>query len=110
MSRFNRKKLGVERLCITFHNNDAFELIDNYFKLAFCIDNDEYIYLSRTLTKDELDMMIDISTFTKKRKALELVDKHLKTYYDNIETKHDDITIMDRCKLSLIQLTPYINV
>lgn len=78
MSRFLRKKRP--EYVLNIHGIGIFDLVDNEIKQTFYITDAEYDYLTEKMIDAEIDnLLIDRqSSFGKKRKCLEMINKYLK--------------------------------
>jgi hypothetical protein len=66
------------------------DLVDNMIKQAYNITDDEYDFIAGETSDEDLNIFLDglgdfktTSTFTEKRRALEVRNKYIKMYNEN---------------------------
>ena len=81
MSRFERKKRGVECLKLKQQGRISFgDLADNAIKELFYVTDEEYDLICDKTTDEELDCIVDIVSFVEVsisdiKRALTIIDK-----------------------------------
>lgn len=91
MGRIERKKLGTERLKLKCSDSEGtprhvsmFDVFDDAVKETYCIDDEEYDFLALHASDEELDdIMAEMqikASYTKAKRALEVIDKYVELY------------------------------
>lgn len=70
--------------CFNTHGG-MFELMDNHYTTTLNVTIDELEFISNEMSEEEMDLMTSpVYTFTHRRKILEIRNKYLKIYNDEI--------------------------
>lgn len=81
-SRAKRRNRTCEDLGIK-NEGGMLDLVDNAVKESFRINDDEYDFLAKNITKKESEIILSQNlSFTQKRECLLIVEKHLTNYYN----------------------------
>ena len=61
------------------------DLLDNIFKEAYYVNDDEYDYICEKATDEELDILtlMEDATFGQRRQMLKIVDKYINEFNQN---------------------------